>query len=67
MCGLLFPSWPSPSSMRLKGQDATVTISPIFDIAEAFSSYGFSYCLASLRSNLVSIATTAAAVYSFAA
>ena len=67
MCGLLFPSWLSPSSLRLKGPAATVSLRPIFFIAGAFASSGFSYCLGSLRDNLIAIATTTAATSSLAA
>ena len=67
MCGLLLPSWPSPSSLHLKGQAATVSLRPIFAIAGAFASSGFSYCPGSLRAKLVAIATTAAAASSLAA
>ena len=64
MYGLLFLSWPSLSSMRLKGPAATVPLRPIFAIAGYFTSSGFSYCPVSLRYKLVAIATTAAAASS---
>ena len=37
MCGLLLPSWPSPSSLRLEGTDATVPLRPIFAIVGDFT------------------------------
>ena len=66
MCSLLSPSWPSPSSLCLKYTAATVPLRPIFAIAGAFASSGFSYFPGSLRDKLVDIATTAASASSLA-
>ena len=62
MCGLIFPSCPSYSSLYLKGPSVTVPLQPIFSIAGAFYSSGFSYCLGYVRANLFPIATTATGV-----
>ena len=67
MCGLLSLSWPSPSSLHLKGPAATILLQQIFAIAGDFASSGFSYCPGSLRANLVDIATTATSASSLAA
>ena len=75
MCSLLTFSCPLPSSLCLKrwsslrfgGLDATVPIQPIFSIAGAYASSGFSYCLGYLKDNLVSIIDTAADAYSLVA
>ena len=61
MFGLLYPYWPSPLSLRLKGLVTTVPLRQFFSIAGAFASSGFSYLPGSLRANLVAIATTVTA------